>query len=91
MNLGISFLTKHNLKLMYTEEEVALMPAKDKSASRVWLVDRGCHSFISLRSGKLLKATEAQRISKQVWMIPRDRIGINTVSERLEEGLGVYA
>ena len=58
VNLGIFFRTKHYLKLICTDEEVALMPAKDESASRVRLVDGGCHSFISLRSGKVLKATE---------------------------------
>ena len=91
VNLGISFLTKHNLKLICTEEEVALMPAKDGSASRALLIDRGCHCFISLRSGKVLKATEAQRISTQVWRIPCERICINAVSERPKEAIGVYA
>ena len=81
VNLGISFLTKHNLKLICTEEEVALMPSKDRSASRARLVNGGCHRFISLRSGKVLKAIEVQRISMQVWRTPRERISINAVSE----------
>ena len=34
VNLGISFLTKHNLKLICREKEVLLTPAKDISASR---------------------------------------------------------
>ena len=83
VNLVISFQSKHNLKLIGTEEEVALMPAKVGSALRAWLVDGGCHSFISLRSGKVLKATKTQRISTQVLRIPRERISINAVSERL--------
>ena len=73
------------------EEEGALMPVKDGSALRVWLVDGGCHSVISLRSGKVLKATEAQRISTQVWRNPHEKISINVVSERLEEAIGAYA
>ena len=39
VTLGISFLTKHNLKLICTEEEVTLMPAKHRSALRAWLVN----------------------------------------------------
>ena len=54
-------------------------------------MDGGCNSFISLGSGKVLRATEAQRISRQVWRIPCERISINAVSERLEEAVGVYA
>ena len=38
VNLGIAFLTKHKLKLICTEEEVALMPVKDGLASRARLV-----------------------------------------------------
>ena len=83
VNLGISFQTRNNLKLICTEEEVALMSVKDRSASRALLVDGGCHSFICLRSAKVLKATKAQRISTEVWRIPREKISINAVSERL--------
>ena len=90
LNLELSFLTRNNLKLICTEEEVVLMPVKNGSASRVWLVDGGCHSFISLRSGKVLKATEAQRISTQVWRIPFEKISINVVSERPDKAEGVY-
>ena len=90
MNLGISFLTRNNLKLTCTEEKVALMPVRDGSASRARLVDGGCTSFISWRSGKVLKATEGQRISTQVWRIPCDKISINVVSERPEEVVEVY-
>ena len=50
-----------------------------------------CHSFISLKSGKVLKATKAQRISTQVWRIPHEKISINAVSERPDEAVGVYA
>ena len=38
----------------------------------------------------MLKATEAQRISTQVWRIPCEKISINAVSERPEEAVGVY-
>ena len=34
VNLGISFLMEHNLKITCTEEEVTLMPVKDGSISR---------------------------------------------------------
>ena len=68
-----------------------LMPVKDGSASRTRLVDGGCHSFISLKSGKVLKTTEAQRISTEVWRIPCEKISINAVSERPDKALGVYA
>ena len=37
VNLGISFLMEHNLKINCTEEEVALMPVKDRSTSRACL------------------------------------------------------
>ena len=62
VNIGISFLRKHKLKLICTEEEVALMPVKNGSASRARLIDGGCHNFISKRMGRVLKATEDQRI-----------------------------
>ena len=73
------------------EDDVALMPSRDKSASRAQLVVGGCDSFISHRSGKVLKATEDQRISTQVGRIPREKISINVVSERQEKAGGVYA
>ena len=82
---------RNNLKLIFMEEEVLLMLVKDRSASRAWLVDGGCHSFICLKSGKVWKATEAQRISTQVWRIPCEKISIKAVSERLDEAVGVYA
>ena len=66
LGIGEPFLTRNNLKLICTEEEVSPMLVKDGSASRARLVDGGCHSFISLRSGKVLKAIKAQRISTQV-------------------------
>ena len=72
-----------------TEEEVALMPLKDRSASRARFVDGGYHSFISKRTGKVLKVTEDQRIPSQVWRIPREKISINTLKERPEETAGV--
>ena len=52
------------------------------SASRARIVDRGCNSFTSRRSVKVLKATKGQSISTQ--------ISINVVSERPEEAVGVY-
>ena len=61
------------------------------SASRVLFVDGGCHSFISLKSGKVLKVNTAQRISTQVWRIPLEKISINAVSERPDKTAGVYA
>ena len=30
-------------------------------------------------------------ISMQVWRIPHEKIGVNTLSEGLEEAMGVYA
>ena len=91
LNLGISFLMEHNLKINCTEEEVALMPVKDGSTSRAQLEDRRYHSFKSKKTGRVLKANEDQRISMQVWRIPHEKISINTLNERPEEALGVYA
>ena len=85
VHLGISFLMEHKLKLICTEEDVALMPLKDGSASRARLVDGGCHNFISTRTGTVLKATEDQRISEQVWRTPHKKLSINTLNERPEE------
>ena len=34
VNLGISLLTRNNLKLICTEDEVELMPIRDRSVSR---------------------------------------------------------
>ena len=62
MNLGISFVMRNNLKLVCTEDEVALMPVKDGSASRVRLVDGGCNNFANQRSGKVWRATQEQKI-----------------------------
>ena len=39
----------------------------------------------------MMKATEDQRISVQVWRIPRKKISINTLNERPEEAAGMYA
>ena len=47
VNLGISVLMKHNLKINCTEEEIALMPLKDGSVSRAQLVEGRYNSFIS--------------------------------------------
>ena len=58
---------------------------------RVRLVDEGCHSFLSKKSGTVLQATKEQTISTQVWKIPLGRIIINMLQERLEEAVGVYA
>ena len=51
-------------------EEVALMHVKDGSASRALLVEGRYNSFISKKIGRVLKATEDQMISSQVWRIP---------------------
>ena len=67
------------------------MPVKDVSASRVQLVYGGCHSFKGKRMGRVLKATEDQMMTMQVWRIPHERICVNTLIERLEEAVGVYA
>ena len=91
MNLGISFLTRNNLKLVCTEDEVALMPVKDGSASRARLVDGGCNNFANRSIGKVWRATEEQTISTQVWRIPSERRNINELKERVEENVGVYA
>ena len=91
MNLGISFLMRNNLKLVCTEDEVALMHVKDGSASRARLVDGGCNNFANRRSGKVWRATKEQKISTQVWRIPREKKNINVLKERTEEDVGVYA
>ena len=67
------------------------MPVKDGSVLRARLVDKRCHSFISKRSGRVLKATEDQMILMHVWRIHHKKIGVNTLSERPEEALGMYA
>ena len=66
INLGISFLMEHNLRINCREEKVALMPVKDGSTLRAWLVDRGCHNFINKGTRRVLKATEDQSISAGV-------------------------
>ena len=53
VNLGISFLMQHRLKLICTEEEVSLI--KDGSALRAQLVDVGCQNLLSKRMGRVLK------------------------------------
>ena len=55
------------------------------------MVDGGCYSFISKRSGRGMKATEDQMIMMNVWRIPNEKIGVSTLSERPEETVGVYA
>ena len=89
MNLAISFLTRNNLKLICTEDEVALMPLRDRSASRARLIDGRCNSFVNLRSGRVWRATKEQRISTQVWRIPSEKININVLREMPEEDVGV--
>ena len=91
MNLGMFFLPEYYLKMICLEEEVALRPVKDGSTSRVRLVDRGCHRFLSKKSGKVLQATKDQIISTQVWRIPREKISVNMLQERPAEVVGVYA
>ena len=89
VNLGISFLTRNDLKLICKEEKDALMPLRDGSASRARLVDGRCNSFVNPRSGKVWKATKEQRISSQVWRIPCEKINTNELRERPEEDVGV--
>ena len=91
MNLGRAFLQENNLKLVCTEEEVALMTVKDGSASRARLVDGGCISFKNRRSGKIWRATREQEISTQTWRIPREKITINVLKDGVEENVRVYA
>ena len=38
----------------------------------------------------MLKVTEDQRISSQVWRIPPKNVSINTLKERPEDSAGVY-
>ena len=70
--------------LIRMEDQVALMPVRDRSASRARLVDRRCNSFVNRRSGKVWRATEEQRISTQVWRISHEKININVLRERPE-------
>ena len=91
VNLVMPFLTRNNLKLVCTEDEVALMPVKDGSALRRRLVDGGCNNFTNQSSGKVWRATEEQKISTQVWRIPHEKININVLKKRTEENIGVFA
>ena len=91
VNLGIAFLKKNNLKLVCTEEEVALMPVIESSASRLRLVDGGCNSFENLRLRRIWRATREQEISTQTWRIPREKININVLKDGVEENFRVYA
>ena len=54
LNLGMLFLQEYNLKMICMEEEVVLMSVKDGLTSRARLVDEGCHSFLSKKSGMVL-------------------------------------
>ena len=76
-NLGLAFLKRNNLKLVCTEEEVALMPVIDFSASKASLVDGRCSSFKNRRLGRIWRVTKEQEISIQTWRIPREKININ--------------
>ena len=87
----MTFLQEYNLKMICMEEEVVLMPVKDGLTSRARQVDRGCHSFLSKKSGMVSQATNDQIISTHVWRIPWERTSINTLQERQEEAAGVYA
>ena len=75
--------------MICTEYKVALMLARDGSASKARLVDGRCNSFVNRRSGKVWRATKVQRISTQVWRIPHEKIIINVLRERPEEDVGV--
>ena len=61
------------------EDEVALMPIRDGSASIARLVDERCNSFVIRRSGKVWRATEEQRISTKMWRIPCEKINSNVL------------
>ena len=80
---------RNNLKLVCTEDEVALMPVNDGSSSRARLVNGGCNSFVNRRSGKVWRTTEEQKILTQVWRISREKININVLRERTEEDVEV--
>ena len=67
------------------------MPIKDKLVLRAQLVDRGRHNNLSKMSERVLKATEDQMISMQVWRIPHEKISFNTLNEGPEEAVGVNA
>ena len=73
VNLRISFLMGHNLKINSKEKEVALRSVKDGSTSRAQLVDGRYHSFISKKTGRVLKTMEEQMILSQAWRIPEIR------------------
>ena len=88
VTLGISFLTRNNLKLICTEAKVV---CKRLICPRARLVDGGCNRFINLRSGRVWRAIKEQKISTHVWRIPREKISINVVRKRPEEAIGVYA
>ena len=81
---------RNNLKLVCTEDEVALMPVKDGSALSARQVDGGCNNFSNWRPGKVWRATEEQKISTQVCRIPHEKININVLKERMEDDVGVY-
>ena len=67
------------------------MPVKYGSASRAKLVDGGCSSFEHQRLGRIWRATREQEISTQACRIPREKISINVLKDRVEENVGVYA
>ena len=67
------------------------MPVKDGSTSRAGLVKGRYHSFISKKTGRVLKTTEEQMILSQVWTIPQEKISIEKLNESPEEAKGVYA
>ena len=92
LNLGMSFLTRNNLKLVCTMHGgwCFIDPVKDGSASRARLVDGGCKNFANQRSRKVWRAIKEQKISTQVWRIPLEKINIYVLKERKEEDVGVY-
>ena len=89
VNLEITFLQKNRLKLSCTEDGVVLTPVKEGLSSRARLVDGGCISFKNQRSRKISRATKEQEISVQTWRIPREKMNINALQDRIKENIGV--
>ena len=43
------------------------------------------------RLGKISRATKEKEISAQTWRIPREKMNINVLQDRIKENVGVYA
>ena len=66
VNLGLAFLQALSLKMKCTEEEVLLMPIRDRLISRARLSDGVYQDFKKRQSGEVLHASQGQEISPQV-------------------------